>query len=112
MSYALAVAACLFASLGQVCLKIFAVKVRTPTLASFFNIHLAFGVPLFITSAILGIIALRVLDFSVYYSVTVLNYLFISAFSKKLLKEEIDKRKIIGNLMIIAGLIVYSLQSL
>ena len=112
MFYAVAVAATLFASLGHICFKKFAVKPRTPIPLCLFDVHLVIGVPVFAASAILGIIALRFIDFSVFYSFTALNYLFISVLSKRFLGEEIDKRKIIGNLIIIVGILVYSLQAM
>ena len=42
-------------------------------------------------------------------SFTALNYLFIAILAKMYLKEKIDKSKIIGNLIIIIGILVYNL---
>ena len=109
MFYAVAVIATIFASIGHICFKKFALKGKIMSLAMLMNRHLVVGTILFGSSVILSIIALKFIDFSAFYSFTALNYLFISVLSKIYLKERIDKKKIIGNLIIIVGILVYNL---
>jgi len=52
---------------------------------------------------------MRVIDFSDFYSFTALSYVFIMFFCWKILKEDIDKLRIIGNLLVIAGVIIFNL---
>ena len=109
MFHALVIIATIFASVGHICFKKFALKHVTVFSVMLRDRHLIFGSACFGTSVILSIIALKVIDFSVYYSFTALSYLFISVLSKRYLKERIDKTKIIGNLIIIVGILVYNL---
>ena len=109
MFYAVAVIVAIFASFGHICFKTFALKHKTAFPALLMDRHLIFGSAFFGTSVILSIIALKFIDFSSFYSFTALNYLFISVLSKVYLKERIDKSKIIGNVIIIFGILVYNL---
>jgi drug/metabolite transporter (DMT)-like permease len=109
MFYAVAVIVAIFASIGHICFKKFALKGKTALPALLMDWHLISGSAFFGTGVILSIIALKYIDFSAYYSFTALNYLFISGLSKIYLKERIDQRKIIGNLIIISGILVYNL---
>jgi len=109
MFYAVAVIVAIFASIGHVCFKKFALKGKTVFPALLMDRHLILGSAFFGMSVVLSIIALKFIDFSAYYSFTALNYLFISVLSKIYLKEWIDQRKIIGNLIIISGILVYNL---
>ncbi len=109
MFYAVAVIVAIFASFGHICFKTFALKHRTTFPTLLMDRHLIFGSAFFGTSVILSIIALKFIDFSSFYSFTALNYLFISVLSKIYLEERIDKSKIIGNVIIILGILVYNL---
>ena len=109
MFYAVAVIVAIFASIGHICFKKFALKGKIILPAMLVDRHLVAGTTLFGASVILSIIALKFIDFSAFYSFTALNYLFISVLSKIYLKERIDKKKIIGNLIIILGILVYNL---
>jgi len=109
MFYAVAVAVAIFTSFGHICFKTFALKNKTALPASLLDRHFALGIMLFGSSVILSIIALKFIDFSAFYSFTALNYLFISVLSKIYLKERLDKSKIIGNMIIIVGILVYNL---
>ena len=109
MFYAIAVVVAIFASFGHICFKTFALKNKTASPTSLLDGHLALGITLFGSSVVLSIIALKFIDFSAFYSFTALNYLFISVLSKIFLKERLDRSKIIGNMIIIVGVLVYNL---
>ncbi len=109
MFYAVAIIATIFASIGHICFKKFALKGKIASLSQLIDWHLVVGTVLFGSSVILSIVALKFIDFSVFYSFTALNYLFISILSKIYLLERIDRKKIIGNLIIILGILVYNL---
>jgi drug/metabolite transporter (DMT)-like permease len=109
MFYAIAVIVALFASMGHIFFKKFALKTSRPMPRGLLDGHLAFGIILFGSSVILSIIAMRFIDFSAFYSFTALNYLFISIFARRFLGERFDKSKIVGNLIIIAGILIYNL---
>lgn len=98
-------------ALAQVVLKIGATKVnfKEPLMHNIKNKHLAISIFLFLIVPVLSVITMRVIDFSDFYSYTALSYFFIMLFSWKILKEDIDKLRIIGNILVIAGVIVFNL---
>lgn len=98
-------------ALAQVVLKIGAKKVnlKEPLIHSIKNKHLLISIFLFLFVPVLSVITMRVIDFSDFYSFTALGYFFIMLFSWKILKEDIDRLKIIGNLLVIAGVVIFNL---
>jgi drug/metabolite transporter (DMT)-like permease len=76
---------------------------------NFKNKYLIISVFLFILVPVLSIITMRVVDFSDFYSFTALSYFFIMMFSWLILKEDLDRRKVIGNLIVIAGVLIFNL---
>ena len=74
------------------------------------NWNLILAIFLFIATTILSIITMRYMDFSIFYSFTALNYLFIMFFSWKILKEKFDRLRIIGNILVIIGVIIFNLK--
>lgn len=104
--YILALLAPLFAAFGQVALKRYSVKsidnkrpFKEFIVSSFF-----FGI-----SALLGIFCMRYLEFSSFYSLTALNYVFIALLANWFLNEKFDRAKVIGSTITIAGLFVYNM---
>jgi small multidrug resistance pump len=74
------------------------------------NLNLYFAVALFLLVTILSILVMRFMEFSVFYSFTALNYMFIMFFSWKMFKEKFDRFRIIGNVLVIIGVIVFNLK--
>ena len=107
--YLLSILCAILASYAQVKLKLFGLKDK-PLLrfSNLYDFDLVISVGLFGGSVILSLYVLHFLDFSVFYSFTSLNYLFITLFSHYLLGEDIDLYKVVGNLIIIAGLLVFN----
>ena len=98
-------------ALSQVIFKIGALKVdfKKPLVYNLKNKYLLTSIFLFLIVPVLSVITMRVIDFSDFYSFTALSYFFIMLFSWKILKEDIDRLKIIGNLLVIAGVIIFNL---
>jgi drug/metabolite transporter (DMT)-like permease len=96
-------------SLGHICFKRFALKPKKSLLSGLVDPFFGFGVFLFGSSTILSIVTMRFIVYSVFYSFTALNYMFISILSKVHLKEHIDRKKVFGNIIIITGILVYNL---
>ena len=107
----LAVAIQFLIALAQVVLKMGAIRLdfKKPLLYNFKNKYLLISIFLFLLVPILSIIAMRVIDFSNFYSFTALGYFFIMLFSWRILKEDIDRLRIIGNVLVIAGVIIFNL---
>ncbi len=101
----------LLVALAQVNLKIGATKVnfKKPLVYNLKNKHLMTSIFLFLFVPVLSVITMRVIDFSVFYSFTALSYFFIMLFSWKVLREDIDRLRVIGNFLVIAGVIVFNL---
>lgn len=98
-------------ALSQVIFKIGALKVdfKKSLVYNLKNKHLLISIFLFLLVPVLSVITMRVIDFSDFYSFTALSYFFIMLFSWKILKEDIDRLRIIGNLLVIAGVIIFNL---
>ena len=73
------------------------------------NINLYVGGFLYLLSAVINIWVLKWLDYSVVLPLTSLTYIWTMVLAYLILKEKITRGKFIGNLIIIAGIIVYTL---
>jgi len=73
------------------------------------NINLYIGGGLYLTSAILNIVILRYLDYSVVLPLTSITYIWTMILSYMILKERITMKKIIGVVLIILGALFVSL---
>lgn len=69
------------------------------------NINLYIGAILYFISAIINIIILRKLDYSVVLPLTSLTYIWTMLLSSSILKERITRRKIVGVFLILIGAI-------
>ena len=74
------------------------------------NWNLIIAIILFLTTTVLSIITMRFMEFSIFYSFTALNYLFIMFLSWKILKEKFDRLRILGNVLVIVGVIIFNLK--
>ncbi len=107
--YLVGIGVAFMSALGQIYLKKYALKRGRLTLVSLLDNYLVSGGVLFTLSTILSILAMRRLDYSVFYSLGALNYLFIIILSKAMLGERVDLSKTIGVSVIVVGVIIYSL---
>ena len=73
------------------------------------NINLYIGGGLYVSSAILNIIVLRYLDYSVVLPMTSLTYIWTMVISYMIFKEKITKKKIIGVVAIFVGAIIVAI---
>lgn len=73
------------------------------------NPYLYIGGGLYLSSAVLNIWILRVLDYSVVLPLTSLTYIWTMVLSYLILKEKITKKKIGGVILILIGAICVSL---
>ena len=73
------------------------------------NINLYIGGFLYVSSAILNIWLLKVLDYSVILPLTSLTYIWTMILSYLILKETITVKKIIGVCLILTGAIIISI---
>lgn len=106
--YTLGLTATFISSIGQIFLKISGTGNNNTWKEKFFNKYFLSGNIFFTISTFISIYVLSKLEFSSYYSLTAANYFFISILSRIILRESIDYKKIFGNGLIIAGIIIYN----
>lgn len=115
--YLAGVLVALASSVGQICFKF--VSRRTGAGSSHGPVRRALaialdpwfssGAALFVASAAASVWIMTAMDFSVYYSLSAFNYVFITVLSRLMLREPIGGRKVLGNVIIVAGIVIYSL---
>lgn len=67
------------------------------------NLNLYMGGLLYLVSAVLNILVLRVLDYSIVLPLTSITYIWTMFLSYMILKEKITKKKICGVILIVIG---------
>lgn len=97
------------ASVSQVLLKISADKKYKSLFREYFNLHVIGGYGMFFISTILTITGYRGLPLKAGPIVESLGYIFIIILSIIVFKEKIDRNKIIGTILIILGIIIFSI---
>ena len=104
------VAGVLISSFSQVLLKISANKSGEITgfIRQYLNPLVILGYGLFAIAMVIPIIAYKYVDFKYGAIIESLAYFFVMFLSRVILKEKITKNKIIGNILIIAGVIIFS----
>lgn len=73
------------------------------------NINLYIGAGLYLTSAVLNIIILQHMDYSVVLPLTSLTYIWTLILSYMILKEKITMKKMVGVALILIGAICISI---
>lgn len=75
------------------------------------NINLYIGGFLYLASAVVNIIVLGVLDYSIVLPLTSITYIWTMVLSYLILKEKITKKKIGGVVLILIGAVFVSIKS-
>jgi multidrug transporter EmrE-like cation transporter len=107
----LALLAVLLTGISQVLLKIGSQKgsKKEQFLAVYLNIHTlaAYGLLLIVT--VISVIALREIQLKVFYAIASLNFVVVLVLSWALLREIINKEKILAICLIITGIWVFNI---
>ena len=93
------------ASCSQILLK----KGSKKQISLFFNIYTISGYAILIISTLCSALAYKNINLSFGILLESLSYIFVPVLSYKLLNEKINKRRILGMVIIITGIIVFSL---
>ncbi|WP_238858727.1 EamA family transporter [Clostridium sp. YIM B02569] len=99
----------LISSISQIVLKKSANKEYKNFIKEYLNIQVIIGYALLFISTILTILALRGLQYKIVPIIEGAGYIYILILSYLFLKEKITKRKIVGNIIIILGILVFNL---
>ena len=105
----LLVLAVLVSSVSQIILKKSASKTYNSIFREYFNLYVITGYGLMVVSTVLVILGLKGVPYKNEPIIESLGYIFVMVLSNLILGEKITKKKIIGNLLILSGIIVYYL---
>lgn len=97
----------LVASFSQIILKKGADIEHKSLIFEYLNPYVIIGYMMMIISTILTIFAFRGLDYKEGPIIEATGYIFVMILSNILLKERITKKKIIGNLLILIGILIF-----
>ncbi len=103
----LLVASVFIAACSQILLKKSANTSYSSIIKEYLNPKVIIGYGMMVVSTVLTILAFRGLDYKNGPIIESLGYIFVMILSKFLLNEKITKTKIIGNGLILLGIIVF-----
>jgi len=99
----------LVSSASQILLKISTKKVYSSKIKEYLNPYVILGYTLFFGCTLISMYALKVVPLSMSPILESTGYIFVAALSYIFLKEKLSKRQFIGILLILVGIVVYSL---
>lgn len=97
------------ASFSQILLKKSTKKTYSSVIKEYLNLHVILGYGLLICSTLLTIIALKGISFKEAPVIESIGYILILILSRLYFQEKITKRKVLGNAVILLGIIVFYL---
>ena len=95
-------------AISQVILKKSAMKKYDSVIKEYLNFPVIFAYSIFVISTFLSIIAYKGIPLSMGPVLEATSYIYVTFFGVKIFGEKINKKKIISLVMIIGGIIVYS----
>ena len=101
----LLVLAVVVSSVSQIILKKSASKTYNSIIKEYLNPYVIIGYGLMVLSTVL--VVLKGVPYKNEPIIESLGYIFVMILSNRILKEKITKKKLIGNLLILIGIIIY-----
>ncbi len=95
-------------AISQCILKSSANKKHKSIIWEYLNFRVVFGYGLFMVSLFLNVIAYQGIPYKLGPIIASTSYIFIMILSGVILGEKITKRKILGNVLILIGIIVFA----
>ena len=96
-------------SISQILLKISAKKTYLSKIREYLNPYVILGYGLFFGCTLISMYALKVVPLSMSPILEATGYIFVSALSFLFLKEKLTRRQVVGIILILIGIVVYSL---
>lgn len=96
-------------AISQVILKKSALKTYDSRIKEYLNPLVIFAYVLFVGTTFLSIIAYRGIPLSMGPVLEATSYLYVTFFGVTVFKEKITKKKVVALVLIVAGIVVYSL---
>lgn len=106
--YCLFLFSVLLSSLSQVVLKKSANKKYKSTVAEYLNPYVIGAYSVFVAATVLTALAYRGVPLSMGPVLEATGYIYIAILSVLVLKEKLSPRKILGNVFIIVGVLIYA----
>lgn len=107
--YLIAIFSGMLSSFSQILLKKSAQKEKESVIKEYLNLYVISGYAITALCMVLTIIAFKGMPFKYGAVLESLTYLYIMVLSKMLLGEKLTKKKVIGNIIIVIGVIIFSL---
>lgn len=95
-------------AISQCILKSSANKIHKSIIFEYLNFRVIFGYGLFMMSLFLNVIAYQGIPYKLGPIIASTSYIFIMILSRVILKEKITKQKILGNILILIGIIIFA----
>ena len=105
----LLISSVIISSFSQILLKTSARKEYTSIVNEYLNSYVIIGYGMMVIATLTTILAYRGLDYKNGPVIESLGYLFIMVLSHFFFMEKISRKKLLGNLMILAGVFVFYL---
>lgn len=96
----------LLSAVSQLILKKAADNPKYTGLRAYLNVPVILAYALFFGCMLLNVVALRTLDLTIASVLEASGYIYVMVLSALVLREKITPRKLIGNLVIIAGIVL------
>lgn len=97
------------ATVSQIILKKSSNEEHTSLIKEYLNVKVITGYGLLVLSTILTIIALKGMEYKYEPIIESVGYIFIMLLSRWFLNEKITKKKVLGNVLILIGIFIFSI---
>lgn len=95
------------ASFAQVLLKKSAMKEHKSVIFEYLNVYVIVGYGMMMVGVLLNILAYRKVEYKNGPVIESLGFLFVMILSHFFFKEKITKKKVLGNLIILLGIVIF-----
>ena len=109
LSWLLLFASVTVASFSQILLKKSAQKKHGSFLKEYLNVHVIAGYSMMVVSTLLTVFAFSGMDYKNGPIIESLGYILVMLLSWWLLKEKLTVRKVVGNCLILVGILIFYL---
>lgn len=96
-------------SVSQILLKVEAMKEHDSLIKEYLNPRVVIAYGLLFAATIIAVISYGVIPLSMGPMIEATGYLFVSAFGVLILKEKMNGKKILALILILIGILIYSL---
>lgn len=107
--YFLFLCSVIIASFAQILLKKSAMMEHKSVIYEYLNVYVIFGYGIMVLGMLLNVLAYRVIDYKNGPVIESLGFLFVMILSYLFFQEKITKKKILGNVVILIGVLIFYL---